>query len=395
MSVNSTFKRIWYSNAFKRVVLFITMGFICIGIAHFMLTREPAHSAEVKEAAEQKGVPVTVQTVAPVAYPSMISVLGEVRPVWECQVKAQVEGPIDDVSDWLRVGYIVTNGQWLIKFDSSAYEMQVAEAASQLAAAEVTLLREEEEAKEAVASWERSGMQGEPSSLLALRGPQLREAGANFEAAQKALARAQKLLSETTLCAPFNGLIVERNVSKGDTLFLGDVVATLYGIARFEITVHLNAEQWTMLPSDFSKTHVVLRNMEQHGIWTANVTRVSGHLDRGSRLRTLYLSVENPLDCSPPLLPGTFVRATLTGRTIPNLLRIPEASLTKRSEIWYMDSTECLAHFRADPVFYEDGFVYVRAPEHTEQPMQIALRPNGSFTTGLRIQPLHESEEGQ
>ena len=393
MTMKSKMKRLIATAGMRKVGLFMVVVLVCGGVSLLVLSREPEQQVTVKEQVLLQGMPVSVEQVAPASYPAEISALGEARPEWDCLLKAQVGGTVDDISATLRVGCIVSNGEWLVSLENSAYEQQVAEAESQVATAEVVLLREQQEADEAHMNWKRSGMQGDPDSALVLRGPQLREAQAQLHSAEKGQIRAEQLLNYTKICAPFNGLVVERMVSRGNTLFEGDAVARLYGVDQLEIAVQLDAHQWAMLPDNLQGTAVDVCDVEQAAHWTTSVARAGGHLSSESRLRTLFLRIEHPLEQDPPLLPGTFVRASIVGRELPDLLRIPEAALTKRGEVWFVDAEDCLNVFHADPVFYQEGVVFVRAPEGCAE-MQIATRPNSSFAAGLQVQPRSAQPKG-
>jgi multidrug efflux pump subunit AcrA (membrane-fusion protein) len=90
---------------------------------------------------------------------------------------------------------------------------------------------------------------------------------------------------------------------------------------------------------------------------------------------------------TPQLLPGTFVKAEITGRKIPGLLRIPESAFTKQGLVWFVDTENQLRKYRLEPLFYGNGVVYVSAPESTvKNPLLVALSPNSSFVDGLSVQ---------
>ncbi|MCP4344277.1 MAG: efflux RND transporter periplasmic adaptor subunit [Desulfobacterales bacterium] len=378
----------------KKLLVFLAVAGLCGFIATVILSSKPDDKVKTGVPDQQvKGMPVTVRSVEAKEYPAIIKALGEVVPLWQAAVKAQVGGKIVFLSKRLHPGNMVKHGELLVRIEKSSFEMQVAEARSRLAAAEATLLREEREAREARKNWERSGIKGKPESPLVLREPQLKAARSDMDAARATLAHAKTLLGYTDIKSPFDGVIIQRTANPGETLFAGDEVTTLYSMETAEVSVHLDTAQWSLLPEPIYNTRVKLTDPEKQATWDARVVRESRRLNRESRLRTIYLQVKEPLKQKPPLLPGTFVRTEMTGRNIPGLLRIPEAALTKQGIVWFVGNANRLRPRRSEPVFYGENVVYISAPENTDRPLRVAVSPNSSFTGGLVIQPIAEREE--
>ena len=373
----------------KKLMVFFGVVMLCGYVTFAVLSWQPEVRTTTKEANIQVvEMPVSIRSIEPDAYPAVVKALGEVVPLWQTTMKTQVGGQIVFLSERLQAGNIVKQGELLVQIAKSNFAMQAAEAKSRLAAAKVTLLREEREAWEAQKNWEQSGIGGKPESTLVLRKPQLKAARSDRDAAQAAVAHAETLLGYTDIRAPYDGVIMRRAINQGETLFAGDEVATLYGMETVEVGIHLDAAQWALLPDKIQDAGVRLCDPQQQSTWEAVVVRQSRHLSRDSRLRTLVLQVKRPLDKIPPLLPGTFVRAEITGREIPNLLCIPESALTKQGLVWFVDRNNRLQRQRLKPVFYGEGIVYVPMPSDMEGPMQVAVSPNSSFAGGLTIQPI-------
>jgi multidrug efflux pump subunit AcrA (membrane-fusion protein) len=226
-----------------------------------------------------------------------------------------------------------------------------------------------------------------------MREPQLAAARSEVKAAQAALAHAETLLGYADIRAPFNGVVMKRSVNPGESLFAGDEVAVLYDANIAEISIQLDAVQWALLHESIYDTKVILTDSQQQATWEAGVVRESRHLSRDSRQRTIFLQVKQPLRRTPPLLPGTFVRAEITGRKIHGLLCIPETALTKKGIVWFVDRHNQLQPHQFEPVFYGEGMVYIRNPENTDRPVRIAMSPNSSFASGLVIQPIPSMRE--
>jgi len=332
--------------------------------------------------------PVTVSMSWPEARPAVVSAVGEVTPEWETILKAQVGGAVLSLAEGFRNGARVKAGEVLVTLEQSALQAEVAEAESRLARAEVALLTEEREGAEADRSWRRSGMEGDPPSPLVMRRPQRKAALKERNAARSELARARYRLACTTIRAPYDGIVRERHVDPGQVLFDGTDVATLFSTGNAKVAVHLDAHQWDLLPRELEGAPATLRDPLQRGEWKAVITRCGRHLERDSRLRTLYLGVADPFSCDPPLLPGTFVTVEIQGAPLDGLLRIPESAYTRKGEVWYLDETDRLRSFAARPLFLHDGQAYIATPPFGADGLRIVLYPTLETLAGTRVHPV-------
>lgn len=368
--------------------MFLGVATLCVLITMAILSSTPEEGKASKEADILTGMPVSIRSIKPETYPAVVKSFGEVVPLWKTTIKSQVDGQVVFFADKLRVGEIVKQGELLVKVEKSAFEMQVADAKNRLASAQVDLLKEEREASHAHWNWSQSKTKGKPKSPLVLHKPQIQAARAELKAAQVALVRAQTLLKYTEIRAPFDGVVMQRMINQGETLFTGGEVAVIYGMDTVEVGVHLDEDQWALLPENIGDAGVRLFDHERNLSWKAEVVRASRHLARDSRLRTIFLQVKRPLEQTPPLLPGTFVQAEIIGRELPDLLCIPEPALTKQGIVWFVEHENRLQPRRLEPVFYGEGIVYINASSDMAHPIRVAVYPNSSFVSGLLIQPI-------
>ncbi len=365
---------------------------VCFALVVALSFLEPVDRVQEMDTEDSTGMPVSILAVESRAHAARVAALGEVMPVWESTVRAQVNGRIEFISETLRTGALVKEGEVLVRLERSAYEAQAADARSRLALAETELLQEKLLVQEARANWARSGMGGQPDSPLTLRTPQLKVAQATVDAAQTTLGYAEQQLGWTEIRAPFDGVVISRSVDLGESLFAGDEVGSFYGLDAVEIGIQLDNTEWSLLPQPLIGSEARLREPQQNSEWDARVIRDSQRLDRDSRLRTLFLRVESPLQQSPPLLPGMFVRTELSGREIPGLMRLPESALTKAGKVWFVDTDNQLASLRSEPLFRGDGTVFIEIPAGMNDELRVAVSPNSSFVSGLQVQPIEEGK---
>lgn len=337
---------------------------------------------------------VSVLTASPEAYASEVTGFAEVRPRWLSTLRTEVGGRLVHLSSSAQPGSSVRAGQLLAVVDTTAWVANLSEARNRVAAAELQLLRAEQEAREARRSWEASGLTGDPLSALVLHGPQIAAAEAEVEAARAAETWARQRLDQAQIRAPFDGITTERYVSVGETLGEGEAVISLFATGAFDLELPLSEEQWTHLPDDIEGA-VASVHEPGGGVRTrASILRAGSAIDVSTRMRTLYLTVSDPLTADDPLFPGAFVEVRVSGRTIPNLLRLPEGVLTRRGRIWFVDSDGALQSFAATPAFTSEGAIYVPAPEEGRSEWRVVRYPLESYMAGQAVVPTSEDTGG-
>lgn len=356
---------------------------------------QAARPAAVKKIAPQHPA-VSVVTVQSGSYNAQVTAFGEASPHFELTLTAQVAGQVDRLASNFEAGYKLKKGDAIVFLEGSDYQAQVAAAKKNLSDARLILLEEEREALQAKAEWDASGMKGEPASALVLRQPQLAAAKAAVTKAEADLVSARKNLNKTRILAPFDALVVQRHISPGSYLQAGTPVATLYSTDRVDIAVSLSAEDWAKLPEatvlNSGQWPVALSHAQNGRKWGGRILRAEHHLDAGTRQRGLILALDHPLDSDPSLLPGTFVKATIPGRRLENLWKLPGSALSQKGEIWYVQADNTLSSFSAKPLFNDGDDIYVSVPDTLKgREQKVLVHPLNSYLVGMRVKPVQEA----
>lgn len=328
---------------------------------------------------------VSVMPLRRGTYQSRIESFAEVRATDEVQLSSLVSGRVIWRSETFRNGHPVKQGEPLLKLDTTSYEEIVAGARQALAEAELALLQERRQQKQAERDWQRSGIEDAPSDLV-LRKPQLKLAQARVATARQALNRARRDLAETTLRAPFDAVVINRSATRGSYLEAGVSVATLRGSSSAEVELTLSSQQWQQLPEDLQQVEVQLRDPDQPAHrWQGQISQLSAALNPETRQRSLTASVTAPLQQTPPLLSGSFVEVSLQGQPQSNLFAIPATALTADGYIWTVTDSRLERH-TATPLFSADGQLYIPA---TTLPTEVTLviKPLASYLPGMAVQP--------
>ncbi len=356
---------------------------------------QAARPAAVKKIAQQHPA-VSVVTVQSGSYNAQVTAYGAASPHFELTLTAQVTGQVGRLASNFEAGSQLKKGDAIVFLEGSDYQAQVAATKKNLSDARLILLEEERAALQAKAEWEASGIEGEPASALVLRQPQLAAAKAAVTKAEADLVSARKNLNKTRILAPFNALVVQRHISPGSYLQAGAPVATLYSTDRVEIAVSLSAEDWVKLPEvavlNSGQWPVALSHVQNGQQWRGRILRAQHHLDASTRQRGLILALDHPLDSDPPLLPGTFVKATIPGRRLENLWKLPGSALSQRGEIWYVQAGNTLSSFPAKPLFNDGDVIFVSVPDTLKgREQNVLVHPLNSYLVRMRVNPVREA----
>ncbi|MBW8189740.1 efflux RND transporter periplasmic adaptor subunit [Neiella marina] len=327
---------------------------------------------------------------------AMIVGYGEAKSQFELELVAEVSGQLTALSNHFKTGAVFAKGQQLAQINPLSYQQAVADAQVALADAQLALLEEQRLGEQAELEWQRSGMTGDPDSPLVLRKPQLAAAEATLQLAQKQLASAEYDLAQTRISAPFDAVVVSREVQPGRYLQTGETIATLYSTDRIEVAVPLSEQQWQNLPvlanesapSDALIAVTLLSNDKQRQ-WQGYIERTELHLDETSRQRSVVVVVDEPLSQPTPLMAGEFVTAQIEGRVVDGLWQLPASAISQAGEIWYVQTSadgkeQLLANTQAEQQFAHGEYVYVRPVAGLTQALVVA-RPLITYVAGMRV----------
>ncbi len=320
---------------------------------------------------------------------------GEAKSKFSLELKTQVGGVVETISDAFQNGQILKQGEILLNIDPTNYEQALAASEYTLSQARVGLLQEQQQVSRAKVEWEQSGVNAKPLSPLLLREPQLQAAQDNLKQARASVKKAMQDLEKTKIQSPFNATVVSRLVSPGQYLSPGEQVAQLYGIDQIEISVSLPITDWQYLPSEQSKVKGQAVEMKDRygNSWQGHIDRFEHHINSQSRQRNLVISVEQTANAQNLLLPGTFLTVKIPGLAFNNLLELPASSLTASGYIWHVNSANELDRFKADTVFKHAGKLYVKPPKSdvnndgSNTVVKVLFNPSKSFVVGQKVSP--------
>ena len=286
---------------------------------------------------------VKVTQLSPVAYPVEIEAFGELSPLESTNLSAQVSGEITSLNPQFLSGGIIKRGEVLFTIEKDAYEAALLQAQANLASAESALIQEKALAR--VAEREAASLPDAQVTDLYLRKPQILSAEAALKAAQAQLKIAKRDLDNCEVSAPYDALIVSRNVGSGDFVTAGSSAALLYNIEVGEVVFPLARFDQAFLPGQLGdiEATITLMNRQDDIIQRVGaIHRDTGIVDASTRMTHLVARIEDPYGIKtgmPALKFGSYTQVQFPGKTLENIYKIPQELINKR-QIWILDDED-------------------------------------------------------
>jgi len=306
-----------------------------------------------------------------------VSSQGMVSPKEQTNLVAQVGGQVVSISDKFIKGEFVKKGTVLIHIDPSDYKSSLVEAQANLAAARAALQLEKARGHVAQSEWEK--INNAKPSELGLRKPQLAQEVAKVRAAQALVSKAQRNLDRTTIVAPYDAIINDRNVSLGSVVNSGTMVGMLSATNVAQIRLPIADKDLAYLHNDGIGAIVSLfANFNgKKTSWQGTIVRNEGVIDKASRMHYLVVEVNQPYASKKPLRFGSYITAKITGETINNVALVPRHLVVDNQ----------LAVLSKDSTLHFQPINVIRAQED-----QVLIRgefePNSEYITSALTYPI-------
>ena len=315
---------------------------------------------------------VDVETVSRQPVTFVVRSQGVVTPRTRTTLVSEVSGQIVDVAPAFVSGGFFERGDVLVRIDPHNYQTALKRARSEVAKAQTKVATEHALAGYAYQDWQRlrsRNAAARPASDLALRKPQLAEAVAGLESAEADLDKATEDLARTVIRAPYDGMVREKRADIGQFVNMGTALAETFATDYAEVRLPLPQVdlQYLDLPSGDGSFLPVTLNAEIGGRsleWLGRIVRTEGVFDASSRVLYVVAQVDEPYGGSDetgrePLRIGTFVTATIQGRSGGELFVIPRHSLERGNTLWIVDDDMTIQRRKLDVVRADEESAYV------------------------------------
>ena len=314
---------------------------------------------------------VKIETAIAEDYQVRITSFGEVKPVESTMVSAQVSGEVLTWHSKFVPGGLVLRGDTLFTIEPDTYEAALLQAEADLSLAKANLI--EEQAKADVAKRESKGNK---VSDLYLRKPQMLGAQASVKSAQARLKIAQRDVNNCEIKAPYNALVVSRDLGVGQYVNKGAQVGELYNIESAEVSFPIAGFDKEFLPSDITQQPAIISTKGFNTITReGKITRDLGIIDQSTRMSQLVVRIEDPygLTSSVPALKfGHYVEVSFAGRTLNQVYRLPQELINNRI-VWLLDEEQQMQPQRVEILREEGAYFLISEGLQNEDKLVITL----------------------
>lgn len=349
---------------------FLALG---LGIGGMLIINASATVEEQKEELDTRPT-VRIESALAEDYQVEITGYGEVQPLEKTTLSAQVSGEVISWHPNFLAGGLVLRGSTLFSIEKDSYQAALLQAQANVSLAKAQLI--EEQARANVATREAKSLPASQVSDLYLRKPQLLSAQANLKSAQAGLKIAQRDLDNCQVIAPYDALVVSRELGVGQFLNQGARVGELYNVETAEIVFPIAGFDREFLPTDLAAKEATVSTNGHDGVTRQGViSRDLGLIDQSTRMSQLVVRIEDPYGLkngAPALKFGNYVRVSFAGLTLKNIYRLPQ-ELVNNKTVWLVDKEQKLQPQKVEVLKQENKFFLINKGLNDQDQLVITL----------------------
>lgn len=248
-------------------------------------------------------VAAVVAPVERIVLEDKISLVGSLSAIDSVDLLSEVDARVEDI--FFDEGQSVKKGQRLIRFDDSKLAANLAQTEARFNLAKTSLDR-------AASLLERQTISQQDYD----------QAAAEFDALEALLNLEKERLSDTLISAPFDGVLSEHSVSRGQYLSRGQFLATLVSIDPIEVDFNVPERYCGQLA--IGQTIQIKVEAYPDTTFEGPIAFIAPRVDRESRTVLVKARLDNP---QARLKPGMFGNLELVFTAESNALAIPEAAI--------------------------------------------------------------------
>lgn len=326
---------------------------------------------------------------------------GTVIPRTQSDLLAEVSGRVISVSSAMVPGGFFKRDEVLLKIDPLDYEVALERARAGVA-------RATSELDNARKGYQRQLDLSEKQSTSASQRDdaqnRLRVAEASLREAKAVLTQSKRNLARTEVTAPYDGRVRRENIDAGQFVNRGALLASVYATDAVEVSLPIKDEELAYLdlplsaneiPREALPTVVLRADFAGHRhSWTGKIVRSEGALDPQTRMINVVAEVKDPYAADnnkPPLVVGLFVEAEISGRKVPNIVRIPRAALRENDEVFLVTEGSVLEFQAVEVLRVVDDDVLIAGGINEGD--QVCVSPFEAAVEGMRVRVAAQSSQ--
>ena len=342
----------------KTLKAVISVSLVVSAVVIAVVLVKTAPKAEKKQPPKMAPLVETVPLVAK-DHTVHVKLTGTIVPAEEIRLRARVSGEVVSIAPGFIDGGLLEKGAEAVRIDPADYELARVDAKSKLEAARFAYKQELGRQDVAKREWEM--LKADDATAfeeeLALRKPNLAASEAALKAAEADVERAELNLARTRIIAPFNAMVLERNVNVGSQASPQDVLATLVGTDVYWVQVSIPVDRlgWVNIPG----SHVTIES-NSGAVREGTVIKLLADLEEKGRMARLLIEIKNPLDGDLPILLGEYVRVDIAGRELKAVYVVPRTALREGSLVWIVNKESTLEIRKEDVLWRDENQVILR-----------------------------------
>ena len=376
--------------------LLLTIITLVLGISGAMLLVKFKTKA-ISKPSERKLPNVKVLNTKTSSHTFKIVSQGTALPRTTILLISEVSGKVVSVSDKFNAGKFFQKNDLLLEIDPRDYELSLAQARLKVAQADLRLQMEEKEATVSRKEWKLLN-QGEPTGLQA-REPQLAEARATLDAAKATEESALRNLDRCRIRAPFDGMVSKANVRPGQFVSAGIQLGEIFATDVSEVRLPLSTSDLSFInlpkPNELlnidKAPKVILVNKvgEESQEWIGSIVRSEENVDPINRMVYVVAKVDDPYNLKnnnkAPLRRGTFLKATINGRTAKKIIAIPRTALRGKDRVWIAEDGK-LIYRKVKPVYLDENLAIISEGIDSNEQIIVSLLAGVIDGMGIKIE---------
>jgi membrane fusion protein (multidrug efflux system) len=290
----------------KRFLVFVLLAGVAGGGYYGYRNFKPGPEATQARAAtnpQSQGVPVEVGKVEVMNVNEEVEALGTLAADESVIIAPEIAGRV--VALGFKEGEKVSKGQELVKLDTAILEAELKQAQ-----ADLTLARDTHERQ-------RSLVQRGAGTQVAME-----EAAAKLASSEARLQLAKAKLAQSTILAPFSGVVGLRSVGLGDFVSVGKPLITLTSVDP--IKVDFRVPEMFLSAVKVGQTVNLRVDAVRDATFAGKIFAIDPVVDVNGRAIRLRAMIPN---ADLALKPGLFSRIAITVAQRPNALVVPEMAV--------------------------------------------------------------------
>ncbi|MDO6562802.1 efflux RND transporter periplasmic adaptor subunit [Amphritea sp. 1_MG-2023] len=345
---------------------------VALGIAGSVLLLSSGPQARMAKPAAQQRLVETAGFSAATHIP-MYEAMGQVVAAQESVLYPMIDGLIVTLSDQLMPGGQFSAGEEILRIDEADYQLALRK--QQAAVAEAQAALQEELGEQAVAKREYELLGRDLAAAdkaLVLRQPQLASARAVLASAVADRDQAKLDLQRSRVIAPFDGMVVSRNIDLGTRVTSSTALLTLLNVDTFwlKVSVPVSALAHIEIPRHAGEKGAEVelyqaRNAGQKRL--GRVLRLLPELDSDSRMAQLLIEVEDPLGLRaenaglPVIMVNDYMRVRIAGKPLADVISLPRRLLRDGDNVWLMSAENTLEIRPVEVAYRAADYVLISA----------------------------------